>query len=216
MLIELAAEQEKHRMKFQCGTCGKYYLIEHAEQISTKQMLRCIDCGNIFMLQKDLAFSSSSGNSKLICEHCGSLAHEESGACQLCNPALNKLREEFQIDNRAYTFFVVRKGRIRPKHGRRGAGKAVLLTGAGVLALVMFITFLPGGKRDALKHAILKPLGIKSRIETDVVILSSGLSLYADKVEHEGRKVRITEKSGQVLTVDEQDIAYSAKAMIED
>lgn len=203
-------------MRFQCGMCGKYYLIEHADQISSQQKLRCPDCGNIFVLQKDLTFSSSSGNSKRICEQCDSLVHEESDACLSCIPALKRLPEECRLDNRSYTSFVVRRGKIRPKYGKRKVGKAVLLAGISLLAVALLVLILPGSKRDALKRAVLKPLGIKSKTETQVIILRSGMALYADKVEHEGKKVRITEKNGRVLTVGEEDLAYVSKAVIED
>ncbi|WP_417908655.1 hypothetical protein [Candidatus Electronema sp. PJ] len=203
-------------MKFQCGMCGKYYLIEHADQISSQQKLRCPDCGNIFMFQKDLAFSSASKNSKRICEQCDSLVHEESGTCLSCIPALKRLPEECRLDNRVYTHFEVRRGKIRPKHGRRQVGKAVLLAGLSVLVMASLVLFLPGSKRDALKRAVLKPLGIKTRTETQVIILRSGAALYADKVEHDGTKVRITGKDGKVLTIGEEELAYESKAVIED
>lgn len=205
-------------MKFQCGTCGKYYLIENAEEISSKQMLRCVDCGNVFVLHKNLAFSSSSRNSKLICKRCGSLIDEAGGTCPVCNPALKSLREEFMIDNREYEFFEVRKGKVRPKRGREGRGKAALLAGAALLVIVLAAlaaALLPGSKRDALKTAVLKPLGITSKTETQVVILRSGQTYYADKVEHLNGTAKITEKSGGVVTVAEKDIAQIAKAVTE-
>lgn len=207
-------------MKFQCGTCGKYYLIENAEEISSKQMLRCVDCGNVFALHKNLTFSSSSRNSKLLCKRCGSLIDEAGGTCSVCNPALKSLREEFMIDNRDYEFFEVRKGKVRPKRGREGRGKAALLAGgAAVLVIVLAAlaaALLPGSKRDALKIAILKPLGITSKNETQVVILRSGQTYYAEKVEHLAGTAKIIEKSGGVVTVAEKDIAQIAKAVTED
>ncbi len=206
-------------MKFQCGTCGKYYLIENAEEIGSKQMLRCVDCGNVFALHKNLAFSSSSRNSKLICKRCGSLIDEAGGTCSVCNPALKSLREEFMIDNREYEFFEVRRGKVRPK-GRAGRrSKAALLAGAAVLVIVFVVlaaALLPGSRRDALKTAVLKPLGITSKAETQVVILRSGQTYYADKVEHLAGTAKITEKNGGVVTVAEKDIAQIAKAVTEE
>ncbi|WP_417916347.1 hypothetical protein [Candidatus Electronema sp. JC] len=206
-------------MKFQCGTCGKYYLIENAEEIGSKQMLRCVDCGNVFALHKNLAFSSSSRNSKLLCKRCGSLIDEAGGTCSVCNPALKSLREEFMIDNREYEFFEVRKGKVRPK-GRAGRrSKAALLAGAAVLVIVFVVlaaALLPGSRRDALKTAVLKPLGITSKAETQVVILRSGQTYYAEKVEHLAGTAKITEKSGGVVAVAEKDIAQIAKAVTEE
>ncbi len=205
-------------MKFQCGTCGKYYLIENAEEISSRQMLRCVECGNVFALHKNLAFSSSSRNSKLICKRCGSLIDEAGGACPVCNPALKSLREEFIIDNREYEFFEVRKGKVRPK-GRAGRrNKAALLARSAFLVIVfaaLAAALLPGGRRDALKTAVLKPLGIASRTETQVVVMRSGQTYYAEQVEHLGGTAKITEKSGGVVTVAEKDIVQIAKAVTE-
>ncbi|WP_417912926.1 hypothetical protein [Candidatus Electronema sp. TJ] len=206
-------------MKFQCGTCGKYYLIENAEEIGSKQMLRCADCGNVFVLHKNLAFSSSSRNSKLICKRCGSLIDEGGGVCPVCNPALKSLLEEFMIDNREYEFFEVRKGKVRSKRGRGGRGKAALLAGTALLVIALAalsVALLPGSKRDTIKTAVLKPLGIASRTETQVVIMRSGQAYYAEKIEHQSGMARITEKSGRVVNVAEKDIAQIAQAVTED
>jgi hypothetical protein len=92
----------------------------------------------------------------------------------------------------------------------------MLLAGVSLLVMASLVLILPGSKRDALKRAVLKPLGIKTRTETQVIILRSGTALYADKVEHDGTKVRITEKNGKVLTVGEEELAYESKAVIED
>jgi len=206
-------------MKFRCGTCGKYYLIENAEQIGSRQMLRCADCGNVFVLHKNLAFSSSSKNSKLICKRCGSLVDEAGGSCPVCNPALNSLREEFMIDNREYEFFEVRKGKVRTKQSGGGPSKAALLAGTALLIIVLAAlaaALLPGGTRDALKAAALKPLGITSKTETQVVIMRSAQTYYGENVEHLGGTAKITEKSGRVVTVAERDIAQIAKAVTEE
>lgn len=199
-------------MKFQCETCGKYYLIENAEDISRKQTLRCIECGNLFFLQKDLAFSSASRNSKLVCGRCGSLVDEEGGVCTTCNPALNSLREELRIDSKDYEFFVVRNGRLRPKRGKRGRGRAALLAGASVVLVAAAAFFLlPGGK-----SAVLKLVGHVNRTEIQVVIMRSGQTYYAGKIEREGASVKIVEKNGIVVTVDEKDVLQIAKAVLEE
>ncbi len=206
-------------MKFQCGTCGKYYLIENAEAVSSRQMLRCTGCGNVFVLHKNLAFSSSSRNSKMICARCGSLTDEAGGACAVCNPALKALREELMIDNREYEFFEVRKGKVRPKRSKGGPKKAVLLAGAALFVIVLALLallLLPGGTLDRLKTAALKPLGITSKTETQVVIMRSGQTYYSENVEHLGGTARITEKNGNVVTVAEQDIVQIAKAVTEE
>ena len=204
-------------MRFQCGTCGKYYLIESAEQIKDRQMLRCTECGNTFLLRNNYKFSSSSRNSKLICERCGGLIEESADSCVACNPDLKKLREDFLIDNREYNFFVVRKGKIRPKYSN-GSGKTkkiVLLVGIALFVAGCLFLFLPGGKRDALKNTILQPLGITSRTETQLVIMRSGQTYYAEKVEKKNGTARITEKSGKIVTIAEKDILQIAKAVTE-
>jgi DNA-directed RNA polymerase subunit RPC12/RpoP len=202
-------------MKFQCGQCGQYHLIEDAEQISGKQTLRCTTCGNLFFLQKGLSFSSSSRNSKMVCGRCGSLFKEGSD-CADCNPALNKLREEFLIDNKDYNFFSVRRGRIRPKRDRRG-NRTILLVGTAVLTLAVATFFLLSAKkRDELHRTVLKPLGIGERTETQVVIMRSGRTYYAMKIEREGPFLKIVDRDGLVVTAEEKDVLQIAKAVVEE
>ena len=205
-------------MRFQCGTCDQYYLLENAEQISPRQMLRCIGCGNVFVFQKNLSFSSSSRNSKRICDGCVSLLDEAQGACPTCRQSSASVQEIDVIDNRDYAFFLVRKGRIRPKGRSSRKGRIALLVGAVLVVSVAaaLVLLLPGGKRDAMKTALLKPLGITSRTETFVVILRSGTVIYAEKIEHQGTKLKITEKNGRVVILDEQEVASTAKATLEE
>jgi hypothetical protein len=206
-------------MKLRCGACGACYLIEGTESLRKKRSLKCVECGNRFVLQPDQTFYSSSRNSQLICDCCGQFAAEADKVCSCGGKAADKgLREELRIDNKEYHFFVVRKGRIQPTGKKvNWFGRGLLL--AGVIALtagLIIILLMPDGKRDALKNAVLKPLHLPSRTETKVVILHSGQVHYAEKIEQQGAEVKITAKDGRVIQVRKEDVRQVSTAVIDD
>ncbi|CAK8711141.1 hypothetical protein GCAAIG_00395 [Candidatus Electronema halotolerans] len=206
-------------MKFRCGTCGACYLIEGTEKLRKKRSLKCVECGNRFVLQPDQTFYSSSRNSQRICDCCGQFVAEADTICSCGGKAADKdLREELRIDNKEYYFFVVRKGRIQPTGKKvNWFGRGLLL--AGVIALtagLIIILHMPGEKRAALKNAILKPLHLPSRTETKVVILHSGQVYYAETIEQQGAEVKITAKDGRVVLVRKKDIQQVSTAVIDD
>ncbi len=179
----------------------------------------CGGCGNVFVVHPDGIFSSAGKNSQRICDCCGQFAEEGEATCSCGGDAADSgVREAQRIDNKEYQFFVVRRGRIQPKHRKvNWLGRSVLLAGAAALAAGLIIVFyLPGGKRDALKNAILKPLHLPGRTETKVVILHSGKVHYAENIEHQGKEVKITAKDGRVIHVLKQDIQQISAAVIED
>ena len=206
-------------MKLRCGSCGAYYLIEGTDSLRKKRSLKCVECGILFVLQPDQTFYSSSRNSQRICNCCGQFVAEAAKVCSCGGTAADKdLREEQRIDNKEYYFFVVRKGRIQSTRKKvNWFGRGLLL--AGVIALVaglIIILLMPGGKRDALKNAILKPLHLPSRTETKVVILHSGQVYYAETMEQQGAEVKITTKDGRVIQVRKKDIQQVNTAVIDD
>lgn len=206
-------------MKWRCGGCGTCYLIEGIEKLRKKQSLRCVQCGTVFLIQPDQSFSSSGRNSQRICDCCGQFVDEAEAACSCGGTAEeSSVREAGRIDNKAYQFFVVRRGRIQPKCSKvNWFGRGLLLVGAIALAAGLIIVLLmPGGKRDALKNAILKPLHLSSRTETKVVILHSGQVYYAEKVELQGAEMKITAKDGRIIQVRQKDVQQISTAVIND
>ena len=98
-------------MKFQCGRCGKNYLIDNTDTVDKTLTIPCSRCGNSFCIDENMAFYSASGNSKIICENCGQLVIEKVKACPSCNLVLNEQHEAKRIDNKEYEKVVVQDGK---------------------------------------------------------------------------------------------------------
>ncbi len=206
-------------MKFRCGDCGTYYLVEGIKKLRKKQSLRCIACDNVFVVQPDQRFFSSKRNSQLICNSCGQFVEEADGVCSCDRDAAESSAQEAQrIDNKEYQFFIVRKGRIQPKYKRvNWFARGLLLAGAITLATgIIIVVLMPSSKRDALKNTVLKTLHIPSKTETQVVIMRSGKVYYAEHIEYNENKMSITTKEGNLIFIRKQDIQQIRKAVIED
>ncbi|MCI5146337.1 MAG: hypothetical protein D3923_12620 [Candidatus Electrothrix sp. AR3] len=210
-------------MKFQCGKCSKNYLIDNTDTINKLLTLACTKCDNNFFIRENLSFYSSSGDSKIICENCGQLVEEKSKACPSCNLLLDKQHEEQRIDNKEYEKVVVQEGKAQQKKtaGKKG-GK-----GGKLLFLLIVLLALGGGfwfisqNQDKLQDSVLQPIldlipKLSQKQETQVVLMKSGKTYYAEKIEHKGSSVLITTKNGLVITVDEKDILQIAKAVLEE
>jgi len=212
-------------MKFQCGKCGKNYLIDNTDTIDKVLTIKCTNCDNSFFIRENLSFYSSSGDSKIICENCGQLVDEKSKACPSCNLVLDKQHEELRIDNKEYEKVVVHEGKAFQKQaGKKGGGK--------ILLIVLFIAVLAAGgafwfianNPDKLNGTILESVtdmlsnltGQTARTETQVVLMKSGQTYYAEKIEHDGQDVKITAKNGLVVTVTKKDILQIATAVVEE
>lgn len=206
-------------MKFRCGECGTYYFLEGRKKLRKQQSLRCLACDNVFAIAPD-SFFSSKRNSQLICAACGRFIEEADAVCS-CNRSAEDsgVQEAQRIDNKEYCFFVVRKGRIRPKYRRKinWFARGLLLAGAIILATgILIVINMPGSKRDALKNAVLKTLHLPSTTETQIVITRSGKVYYAEHIEYNGTNASLTMKSGSLILIRKQDIQQIRKAVIED
>ncbi|MCI5120233.1 MAG: hypothetical protein D3908_03390 [Candidatus Electrothrix sp. AUS4] len=208
-------------MKFQCGRCGKNYQVDNTHTLDKDLTIPCDRCGNSFCIDENLAFSSASGNSKLICENCGQLVLETVKACPSCNLVLNKRHEAKRIDNKEYAKIALQDGKLAQKSGG-GSRKGILI------ALVIIILALVGGvfwflstQQASLKGTLLEPVAEKmpnlsSREETQVVLMLDGTTYYAEKVENKEGTLRITTKNGAVVEVAEKDVLEITTAVIED
>ena len=209
-------------MKFQCGRCGKNYLVDTADTVDKALTIPCDRCGNSFCIDENIAFSSASGNSKIICENCGQLVIEKVKACPSCNLVLNKQHEAKRIDNKEYEKVVVQDGKVLHKQSTKGK-KKVLLVGLFILVLAGAggAFWLLSTQQHALQGTLLEPLAEKmpnlsSRTETQVVIMMNGDTYYAKKVENDGSLIRITTKNGAVVEVAEKNVLDITTAVIEE
>lgn len=209
-------------MKFQCGRCGKNYLVDNTDTVDKTLTIPCSRCGNSFCIDENMAFSSASGNSKIICENCGQLVIEKVKACPSCNLVLNKQHEATQIDNKEYEKVVVRDGKVAQEQTRKVGKKIFLvvlifLVLAGAGAAFWFLST----QQHALKDTLLEPVAEKmpnlsGRTETQVVIMMNGDTYYAEKVKNDGSIVRITTKNGAVVEVAEKNVLDITTAVIEE
>ena len=209
-------------MKFQCGRCGKKYLIDNADTAEGSLTIPCDSCGNSFCIDENLSFSSASGNSKIICENCGQLVIETVEKCPSCNLLLNKKHEAKRIDNKEYEKVILEDGKVVGKKTGKRRGKGMLaallivfLAGAG--GAFWFLCTHP----QALKGTVLEPIAEKipnlsGREETQVVIMMNGTTYYAEKVEKNDATLRITTKNGAVVEVAEKEVLDITTAVVED
>jgi hypothetical protein len=207
-------------MKFQCGRCGKNYLIDNADTIEKTLTIPCDRCGNSFCIDANLSFSSASGNSMIICENCSQLVNEKVKACPSCNLVLNKQQEAKRIDNKEYEKVVLQDGKVA--QAEKGKKKTLLvgllillLAGAG--AAFWFLS----SQQAQLKGTLLEPIAEKmpnlsGREETQVIIMMNGDTYYGTKVEKDKDLVRITTKNGAVVEVAEKNVLEITTAVIED
>ncbi|CAK8714070.1 hypothetical protein H206_00989 [Candidatus Electrothrix aarhusensis] len=211
-------------MKFQCGRCGKNYLVDNADTDTVDKTLTipCSACGNSFCIDENMAFSSASGNSKIICENCGQLVIEKVKACPSCNLVLNKQDEEKRIDNKEYEKILVQDGKVVQPNGKKGGKKIILAA-----LLVLILAGIGGAfwffstQQHTLQGTLLEPVAEKmpnlsGRDETQVVIMMNGQTYYAKKIEKDGSIVRITTKSGAVVEVAKKDVLDITTAVIEE
>jgi hypothetical protein len=211
-------------MKFQCGRCGKNYLVDNTDTdtVDTTLTIPCSACGNSFCIDENMAFSSASGNSKIICENCGQLVIEKVRACPSCNLVLNKQHEAKRIDNKEYETVVVQDGKVVQPNGKKGGKKIILAA-----LLVLILAGIGGAfwffstQQHTLQGTLLEPVAEKmpnlsGRDETQVVIMMNGQTYYAKKIEKDGSIVRITTKSGAVVEVAKKDVLDITTAVIEE
>ena len=209
-------------MKFQCGRCGKNYLVDNTDSLDKRLTIPCSRCGNSFSLDENQSFCSASGNSKIICENCGQLVHEKVKACPSCNLVLNKQHEATRIDNKEYEKIVVQNGKVTQNYKGKGGKKLILATliilvliGAG--ASFWFLST----QQESIKGTLLEPISKKmpklsSREDIQVVLMLNGTTYYAKKLENKDKIVRITTKNGAVVEVAKKDVLDITTAVLEE
>jgi DNA-directed RNA polymerase subunit RPC12/RpoP len=202
-------------MKFKCGECKKYFTINNIHTINNDLEFQCDNCTNQFTINRNLAFSSSSKNSEVLCENCGKLIPEAKKVCEFCNLILNKTHEEFRIDNKDYESLEINaNGAICNIHsGKKLSKRKSSMTLITVTALAITIAlagyfFLP----------IINTVQSQDsdRIETQIVIMQSGQTYYANKIVKDGVYLRITNKNGSTSKVLKSNILQISKAVIEE
>lgn len=168
-------------MKFQCGKCGKYYIINNVIVANKDLDFQCDNCDDHFYLNRNSVFSSSSKNSNIICGNCGKLIPEQNKVCDLCNLILNTTHEELRIDNKYYELLEINKnGKVYKTHaGKILSKRSVLFPGLLVfmiLSVILAWYFTKTNNNKILSKDI-------TRIETQVVIMKPGQTYYADKID---------------------------------
>lgn len=201
-------------MKFQCGECKKYFTINNIHTANNDLEFQCDNCTNQFTINRNLAFSSSSKNSNILCENCGKLIPEVNKVCEFCNLILNKTHEELRIDNKDYESLEINaKGAVCSIHSGKKLSKTKtlmpLITITVVVILIAFAGYIFLPIIDTVQSQ--NP----ERIETQIVIMQSGQTYYANEVEKDGVYLRITNKNGSTSKVLKRNVLQISKAVIE-
>lgn len=212
-------------MKFQCGECDKFYKIDN-NNVSKKDLrFKCENCGNYFSIKRDLSFSSSSKNSLILCGNCGKTIEEGNKSCPSCNFIFSKIHEELRVDNKYYELLEANeKGKVFNKNTGKNIGRRRTLISSALVIILIFsaatVYFLnnnPAALNTTSVSSIrdFLPERLKTT-ETQVVIMNSGTTYYAEKTAANGNYMEITSKNGIVHNVLKSDILQIAKATIED
>ncbi len=206
-------------MKFQCGECEKNFIINNIHTAENELEFQCDNCTNKFTINRSLAFSSSNKNSKVFCGNCGKLIPEANKVCDSCNLILNKIHEELRIDNKEYEPLEIKENGYvcNTNSGKKLNIKKRLLP---VIIAGIFVLFIALGgywfKTNNLLVVNATPSQKAARIETQIIIMKSGHTYYADKLEKDGGYLRITSKNGTISKILESNILQISKAVIEE
>lgn len=209
-------------MKFQCGKCGKNYLVDTGDAVNKALTIPCSSCGNSFSIDQNQSFSSACGNSKIICENCGQLVHEKVKVCPSCNLVLNKQHEANRIDKKEYEKIVIHDGRVYQEQGGKRknrllpAALLLLLSAAAGGALWFLCTRQYMLKGTVLESVAEKMPNLSGREEIRVVIMLNGQTYYGKKVKDDGEFLRVTTRNGAVVEVAKKDVLEVTTAVIEE
>ncbi len=214
-------------MKFQCGKCQKMYRIDFVQVCLKDLSFKCEQCDNKFLIKKNLTFSSTSKNSKIVCENCGSFIDESQETCTSCNLVVNKPHEDLKIDNYFYELYEVNKnGRLYDKNTGKKIGSSRIKT--LVIAACFFISlataasffFLINRNNKTTEQQLssiveqLLPERQKDK-EIQVILMKSGQTYYVKRIERDGPYLKIANNNGLLTEVLEKDVLQISKATIE-
>ena len=212
-------------MKFQCGKCEKNFSIDNISAARKDLKFKCNNCDNTFIISKDRGFSSSSNNSKIICDNCGKSINESNRVCDSCNLVQKGARSGLKIDNRDYELLEIRKdGHLYNTVSGTSFTKKKVLVPVVIAVLLLSLSAALFLLKDikhpyisAIRQSVLEILGEKkSRQVIHVVIMKSGQTYYAEQVEYKGSFVEITTRDGLDVEIPESSIMQISKAILED
>ncbi len=210
-------------MKFKCGGCEKYFKIDNADIIDTDLIINCDNCDNQFVIKSNLAFSSSSKNSTIICQNCGKLLPESQEMCDGCNLFLNKGQESLRIDNKYYDSLEIREnGAAYNEEGKNLGKRKLLIPLVIIITLVSLISsyYFLRNNQSPSSVAIQEQTTITTPENNDgdeiqIVIMKSGETYFAKKMEYLGDFVNITSRDGTIRQVLGDNIMQITTAVIE-
>jgi hypothetical protein len=214
-------------MKFQCGKCEKMYKIDFLHVCLNDLSFKCQQCDNRFSIKKDLTFSSSCKNSKIVCENCGNFIDENTKSCESCNLIINKPHEDLKIDNYFYELYEVnKKGKIYNKNtgkiiGSRKINMPAILACLVISILISVSVFYFLQKKNNVLNSQMSNLfkellpGKAGRKDVQVVIMKSGRTYYVKKIEKDGPFLNLTNNNETRAVVLEKDVLQISKAAIE-
>lgn len=209
-------------MRFTCGVCGKNYKIDDLKIAEEGLSPKCRNCNNQFEISKHKALSSTSGNSKVICDNCGQFVPEKIKKCPNCNLYLTNEREELRIDNKFYetldeeAFPQQESENISPTGKRKP--KIVAFALATLLCCGTF--FYIAAYTDIITPVISSPIKKLTQpedtsIATKVIILNSGETYYVKEILTEGTTLHLKHLSGAENSISKDEVMMISDAVIE-
>ena len=206
-------------MKFQCGECNKYFAINNSHIINDDLEFQCDNCSNHFSINRNLVFSSAAKNSKMVCENCGKLVPETSKSCSACNLILNKTHEELRIDNKYYESLEIdNNGDIAKSNPAAHKAKKRIGMPAIVTTTVILVGVAVGYlvKTDRFSFADFAQSQNLQRIEKQIILMQSGKTYIASKVEPNGIYLTLTTENGAKINILKNNVLQLSKAVIEE
>lgn len=212
-------------MKFQCGKCEKNFSIDNISAARKDLKFKCSNCDNTFIISKDRGFSSSSNNSRIICDNCGKSFNENKNVCDSCNLDLKGAHRGLKVDNRDYEQLEIREnGHLYNTVSGANVTRVKVLIPVVIAVLLLSLTAALFLLKDikhpyisAIRQSVSEILGEKkTRQVIHVVIMKSGQTYYAEQVEYKGSFVEITTRDGLDVEIPESSIMQISKAILED
>ena len=136
-----------------------------------------------------------------------------------CNLILSKTHEELRVENKDYESLEINSsGDVCSANSGKELKKKKTMAPVIIAGFVVIIITVSGYliKTERLPTINTAQSQDTVRIETQIIIMQSGQTYYADTVEEDGVYLKITHKNGSISKVLKSNVLQISKAVIEE
>lgn len=157
------------------------------------------------------------------CSNCGKSIPKRYTACDGCSHVVAGAPEKLQVDHKFYDSLTTGKNQagntqsgITSAKRRRLIFAAVAVTAISIILSSSFLSKKQNNQGNSVQT--LNPAALldkKSKEEVQVVIMKSGKTYYAGKIEYFGNFANITSRDGSMQQVPKEKISQISTAVLE-